>query len=107
MSMWHIECIGEKEDLEIFMGSLDSFSKAISFFKQENSPQWRLEALCESPSAVTDIKDQFETLAASHKIPYPLLSVDKLPEKDWLAENRQAFPALNVGKFYIHGSHIK
>ena len=27
-------------------------------------------------------------------------------EKDWLAENRKAFPALHLGPFWIYGSHV-
>lgn len=28
-----------------------------------------------------------------------------VPEKDWLAENFKAFQAIEIGNFYIHGSH--
>jgi ribosomal protein L11 methyltransferase len=28
-----------------------------------------------------------------------------LPERDWLAENRRAFPPLRIGRFLVHGSH--
>jgi ribosomal protein L11 methyltransferase len=29
----------------------------------------------------------------------------KLPERDWLSENRRAFPPLRIGRFFVHGSH--
>jgi ribosomal protein L11 methyltransferase len=29
----------------------------------------------------------------------------KLPERDWLAENRRAFPPLRIGRFFVHGSY--
>src|SRR5215472_10749737 len=28
-----------------------------------------------------------------------------LAERDWLAENRRAFPPQHIGRFYVHGSH--
>ena len=30
---------------------------------------------------------------------------ERLPERDWLAENRRAFPPLRIGRFLVHGSH--
>src|SRR5205823_2106389 len=30
---------------------------------------------------------------------------ERLPERDWLAENRRAFPPVRVRRFFIHGSH--
>jgi ribosomal protein L11 methyltransferase len=30
---------------------------------------------------------------------------EKLPDRDWLAENQLAFPPLRVGRFFIYGSH--
>src|ERR1700736_3494404 len=30
---------------------------------------------------------------------------ERLPERDWLAENRRAFPPQRIGRFLIHGSH--
>lgn len=32
--------------------------------------------------------------------------LDFIAEHDWLAENRKSFPALSIGRFWIHGSHI-
>jgi ribosomal protein L11 methyltransferase len=30
---------------------------------------------------------------------------EKLPARDWLAENQLAFPPLRIGRFFIYGSH--
>jgi ribosomal protein L11 methyltransferase len=30
---------------------------------------------------------------------------ERLAERDWLAENRRAFPPQRIGRFYVHGSH--
>lgn len=35
----------------------------------------------------------------------PPLQVEKLPSTDWLAASYAAFPALTIGRFFIHGSH--
>ena len=38
--------------------------------------------------------------------PVPL-NITDLPERDWLAENRAAFPPQKIGRFWVYGSHIK
>jgi ribosomal protein L11 methyltransferase len=38
--------------------------------------------------------------------PLPLIITD-LPERDWLAENRDAFPPRKIGRFWVYGRHIK
>ena len=38
--------------------------------------------------------------------PLPLIITD-LPERDWLAENRAAFPPRKIGRFWVYGSQIK
>src|SRR3954467_777106 len=30
---------------------------------------------------------------------------ERLAERDWLAENRRAFPPLRIGRVFVHGSH--
>jgi ribosomal protein L11 methyltransferase len=30
---------------------------------------------------------------------------ERLPERDWLEENRLAFPPIRIGRFFVHGSH--
>jgi len=105
--MWLIKCSVEKSALDIFVKALNSFSTTVSFFEQEDNSQWCLEALCEIKPDLSTLTSQFEALATANHVPCPILLTEKLPEKDWLAENHQAFPAIQVGSFFIHGSHIK
>src|SRR5438477_597165 len=30
---------------------------------------------------------------------------ERLAERDWLLENRRAFPPIRIGRFFVHGSH--
>jgi len=32
---------------------------------------------------------------------------EKLPARDWLAENQLAFPPLRIGRFFVYGSHYR
>jgi ribosomal protein L11 methyltransferase len=38
--------------------------------------------------------------------PLPL-ALHSLADRDWLAENRAAFPPRHIGRFWVYGSHIE
>src|SRR5690242_410182 len=35
----------------------------------------------------------------------PALVIERVAERDWLAENQASFPPLSAGRYFIHGSH--
>jgi ribosomal protein L11 methyltransferase len=42
--------------------------------------------------------------AAATGVAVPVVGLEWLADRDWLAENRAQFPPLRLGRFYIHGS---
>ncbi len=44
--------------------------------------------------------------AASGEVP-PAVDCRPLPNLDWVAESQKALPALRVGRFWVHGSHVR
>lgn len=36
----------------------------------------------------------------------PVLRIEDHSARDWLAENRASFPAIDIGRFHIYGSHL-
>jgi ribosomal protein L11 methyltransferase len=40
-------------------------------------------------------------------IPLPKIAIAPLPETDWLAENRKAFPPVSAGRFFVYGSYFE
>lgn len=45
--------------------------------------------------------------ADSAGMPPPELTIEDQSRRDWLRENRASFPAIDIGRFYIHGSHLQ
>jgi ribosomal protein L11 methyltransferase len=83
---------------------LDALAEAVSAF--ETAPDaWRIETCSRAPLATPELTARLLLAAAASG--GELVAVDErpLPERDWLAENRLAFPPLRVGRFFIHGSH--
>ena len=46
-------------------------------------------------------------VAAAFGLAPPALDVTWLKGRDWLAENRRAFPPVTAGRYFIHGSHFR
>ena len=68
---------------------------------------WRVEAYPRTPvlDAALEVRLRLAAAAAGGKL--LRIAEERLPERDWLAENRRAFPPLVIGRFFIHGSHWK
>ena len=83
---------------------LDDATDAVSAF--EITPQeWRVEAYPSSPVLTPALTAQVALTAAAAGGTLVEIGEEKLPDRDWLAENQLAFPPLRVGRFFIYGSH--
>src|SRR5437762_7237681 len=89
---------------------LDELSGAVAAFETreaegKNPALWRVEAYPRELvlNAETEIRLALTAAGAGGR----LLSIgeERLPERDWLAENRRDFPPQRIGCFFIHGSH--
>jgi ribosomal protein L11 methyltransferase len=83
---------------------LDDNADAVSAF--ETAPEeWRVEAYRQSPLLNAEIEAQLALAAAAAGGALAELGEERLPARDWLAENQLSFPPLRVGRFFIYGSH--
>jgi ribosomal protein L11 methyltransferase len=86
---------------------LDESTGGVSAFEtREGQPsEWLVEAYAGAAlvDAALDLRLTLAATAAGGKI----LDLIELPvaERDWLAENRRAFPPQRIGRFLVHGSH--
>jgi ribosomal protein L11 methyltransferase len=83
---------------------LDAAADAVSAF--ETAPEeWRVEAYRQSPLLDAELGAQLALAAAANGGTLAELHEEKLPARDWLAENQLSFPPLRVGRFFVYGSH--
>jgi ribosomal protein L11 methyltransferase len=84
-------------EAEYLASQLEDFCLAVSWFEKDAQAQvWQVEATFEEQPDEKNIKSLLGALS------YELAP---LPSKDWLSENRKSFPAIDIGPFYIYGSH--
>ena len=88
--------------------ALDQLAGAVSAFEAaEGGALWRVEAYPHAPILDTELEVRLALAAAGAGGRLVYVLEERLAERDWLAENRRAFPPLRIGRFFVHGSHWK
>lgn len=106
MAFWSITFEGTEAETCHVEEALEETALSCSRFEKKGTQgkKWIFEALFER-----DPLAQKETLPWDALKAYDLerFQSHRLPEKDWIAENRMSFPPLSVGRFLIYSSHAK
>ena len=100
-----VEAEGAEAALAV-AAAFEALAGAVSAFEiDEGAALWRIEAYPKAPvlDAALEVRLRLAAEAAGGR----LINIveERLPERDWLSENRRAFPPLRVGRFFVHGSH--
>ncbi|MDI9407984.1 MAG: 50S ribosomal protein L11 methyltransferase [Candidatus Pacebacteria bacterium] len=96
-----IEIICSQAEIDALGSALDELATAIAAFEIVPGGDWRLEAYCTEEPSEAEV-----TAALGIELVKRGFRILPLPAVDWLAENRKSFPAQDLGRFYIYGSHI-
>ena len=104
--MWRVAVTVAEAEAETFENALGG--GAIATLRFENAPgdMWRIDALYgEAPDAAS-VGARLALAAAALGVDEPAFAVERVPEEDWLARTREAFPPIRAGRYYIHGTHL-
>ncbi len=89
---------------EAVLALLDDAAGAVSAF--ETTPaEWRIEAYPRSSLLTPDFSARLALAAAAAGGELIEIHEQRLTDRDWLAENQLAFPPLQIGRFFVYGSH--
>ena len=87
----------------LFQLALERFCVAVAAEVQGRA--WRVTGYAEAPPDPLELEAVLAVAAAGAGLARPSPMLAKLPDTDWLAENRRSFPPVRVARFYIHRSH--
>jgi ribosomal protein L11 methyltransferase len=97
-------CVRGAEAANAIFAVLDDTAAAVSAF--ESAPgEWRLEAYPKSSGLTPELSARLSLAAAASGGELVEIGEENLADRDWLAENRLAFPPLRIGRFFVYGSH--
>ena len=89
-----------------FAEALDAHAAAVSWSEPDGG-EARIEAISEREPDLVVLEALLGEVAAAFGVAPPALDVAWLAGRDWLAENRRAFPPVEAGRYFIHGSHFR
>src|ERR1700728_4485113 len=96
---------------EPFADFLEEGSLGLSLFEMPHPTtgeiSWTVTAIYRSEPDAVALRVQLALVAAACGLPEPVLDVAPLPPADWLAEAYAGSPPQRIGRFYVHGSHVK
>jgi len=87
----------------VFSELLDSVATS---HQRDDNGDWQIEALFEYAPDAAVIDKMLAPLYRQQGITPMPINLVPVAARDWLAENRAAFPPLHIGRFWIYGSHV-
>jgi len=108
--LWRVEIRAPASAVEDFETALEPFSVAISAFAENDADDpadvWRIEGFTGAEPDEKTITLAINKTARDLGLQPPTPTFDLLPAKDWVADNLAGFPPIQVGRYFIHGSHF-
>ena len=94
-----------QKDVNIVSERLEFCTDAISTFESSGTEFWEINGISKTTSDEDEVNAVVRELVQQLNLQTTDFSIEMLPDRDWLAENRMSFPRLYYGRFLIHGSH--
>ena len=74
---------------------------------RDGGGDWLIEALFTNPPSVESFAALLAPVFDACDLPPVPVRIAPLAARDWLAENRAAFPPRRIGRFWVYGSHVE
>lgn len=105
--VWKIEVMTTATAQPVLAQSIEDNFDALMAFELTPGGPWRLEGLTLTEPNEAAIRAQLALAASGIGLPPPETKIERLPDVDWLARNRRAFPPLRAGRYFVYGSHFE
>ncbi|NKD77899.1 50S ribosomal protein L11 methyltransferase [Haematospirillum sp. H1815] len=106
---WRIRLVVPHTALELYEAALEPYFDAVLCFEiEDGGPEhgkWVVDAYSDGPYDKPAVSVSLSLAAEAAGIEEPAVTVEHEPPRNWLAENLLAFPPIQAGRFFVHGSH--
>ena len=110
MTTWQLSFILSKEEWDQYDSVLSDFFAALTVKPISDSNPHGDQVICvffEDKPDHTTIQEQLHYLLEKPHDRLPKLSIEALPETDWLQQVYDSLQPVEAGRFFVYGSHIK
>jgi len=88
--------------------AFNDIALAVSGFETDEANHiWTFDILCAERPDAAEFTRRLMVISKLHNIVLPDMKIEPVVQKDWLASVAQDFPPLMIGRFYVHGAHVK
>ena len=101
--MWQIALVVPKKAVDIFEKGLEPFVEAMSI--KQNPDNWLLRGYSSTKPEQTLIESSILETASSVSIAHPALTIQLMPNINWVTESVKGLDPISVGKFLVYGSY--
>ena len=106
--LWRIETEVPAVARPVVEDFLEQRCVAVMAFEIADGVAWRVEGFTGAePDGSALARDLAGALAAAGMAPPARLGCEQVAPRDWLADNLASFPPLEIGRYFIHGSHFE
>jgi ribosomal protein L11 methyltransferase len=103
---WKVTVVVPGEAAATFTAALEADAMAVTEFEQDARGPWIVEAYYAGMPDRVALSAAVSLAAAATGIAEPHVQCMPLPVRDWLAENRESFVPIRIGRFFVHPSHF-
>lgn len=116
--LWKLSFETTSREADMYGQALEEHVLAVSWYEvNEAEDHWVLEATLDKNSGVFDsghnapnlayFQNLLNSAAQAQGLTAPHARIEALPETDWLEQTWKNFPPLQIGPFFVYGSHVK
>jgi ribosomal protein L11 methyltransferase len=102
---WKILLSCDPQYAEKLAAALEDHVLSVSWFETKDPLVWRIEAVTKETPDEEKFARILKVVSEELGIANPPLTFSELPERDWLEDTWRNFPPLQIGRYYIYGSH--
>ena len=111
--LWRVRLVVPLAAVETCEAALEPFTDSVSWFLEDPAAEetdaasrWCLEAVARTPPDRPALQAALALAAAAHGLAAPTVTVEPMPDIDWVSANLRDFPPITAGRFFVHGSHF-
>jgi ribosomal protein L11 methyltransferase len=104
---WRIALTVPLEAAAVAENALSDFSTATARFEAEDGRLWSVYGYAPREPDRQALAVRLALVGALAGTGDLVPVVERVPATDWLAATHHAFPPLRIGRFFIHGSHVR
>ena len=107
---FEMKIVVSQEALPLFERALDTYASALLARLIEKGAQkgmWELQAIFETKPEVVSLDTALMIAVDAAGMAKPNYTLNPIPHKNWLRESLLSFKPVEIGPYYVYGSHIR